>query len=95
MEKRSEKRNWISVPQFGGWDKKNSALDYSMVFSRVRSNRKKHMNELRPCSLFKNDSLDKKEKKKCITYQQREKNQPPLVLICSMLKTETYYRSDL
>ncbi|KAK9157385.1 hypothetical protein Scep_003959 [Stephania cephalantha] len=32
---------WISVPQFGGWDKKPGGVtDYSMIFSRARANKK-------------------------------------------------------
>ncbi|KAJ3676563.1 hypothetical protein LUZ60_003975 [Juncus effusus] len=46
-----EKSNWMSIPQFGGWEHKKGAPDYSMVFSRARENRKQHKSEVRPTSI--------------------------------------------
>ncbi|URD78232.1 Cleavage site for pathogenic type III effector avirulence factor Avr [Musa troglodytarum] len=48
MENRLENKDWMSVPQFGGWDQKT---DYSMVFSRARANKKHHKAGMRPSSL--------------------------------------------
>ncbi|KAG8371028.1 hypothetical protein BUALT_Bualt13G0044400 [Buddleja alternifolia] len=39
-------KNWMAVPQFGGWDgKTGSETNYSVVFSQARANRKKHKND--------------------------------------------------
>uniref|UniRef100_A0A5B6YNY8 Putative RPM1-interacting protein 4 (RIN4) family protein n=1 Tax=Davidia involucrata TaxID=16924 RepID=A0A5B6YNY8_DAVIN len=52
MEHRKEKNGWMSVPEFGGWDRKTpGATDYSMVFSRARANKKQQKNEITRRSL--------------------------------------------
>lgn len=36
-----QKNGWLSVPEFGGWDKQAPASpNYSVVFSQARANRK-------------------------------------------------------
>ncbi|KAK4607445.1 hypothetical protein RGQ29_001332 [Quercus rubra] len=41
MSARKEKNGWLSVPEFGGWDKQAPASpNYSVVFSQARANRK-------------------------------------------------------
>ncbi|CAK9139096.1 unnamed protein product [Ilex paraguariensis] len=58
MENGKEKNEWMSVPQFGGWDQKAGvATDYSMVFSRARANRKQHKTELNRRSLGNEQEL--------------------------------------
>ena len=43
---------WKAVPQFGAWDCKTpEPMNYSMVFSQARANRKKHKSDVRHASL--------------------------------------------
>ncbi|KAG9454923.1 hypothetical protein H6P81_007827 [Aristolochia fimbriata] len=47
IDKHGQKNDWMSVPQFGGWDQKaGGATDYSMVFSRARANKKQQKTEV-------------------------------------------------
>ncbi|KAH7652623.1 hypothetical protein IHE45_19G030300 [Dioscorea alata] len=40
MEEPMENKGWMSVPEFGEWEKKEGVQDYSMNFSRIRKARK-------------------------------------------------------
>ncbi|XP_073100895.1 uncharacterized protein [Elaeis guineensis] len=51
MASYKEKNTWMAVPQFGGWDQKTGAMDYSMVFSKARANRQQYKNEIKQISL--------------------------------------------
>ncbi|CAD5197301.1 unnamed protein product [Musa acuminata subsp. malaccensis] len=68
MENRLENTGWMSVPQFGGWDKNT---DYSMVFSRARANKKHHKAGMRPSSLGNAEEL--------MAYQQCQNDAPTMV----------------
>ncbi|KAK9673573.1 hypothetical protein RND81_12G176000 [Saponaria officinalis] len=53
MERRRENNTgWMSVPQFGAWDKKGgSSPNYSMVFGQARENRKQAKRDVKHLSL--------------------------------------------
>uniref|UniRef100_A0A1D1YLP1 1,4-alpha-glucan-branching enzyme n=1 Tax=Anthurium amnicola TaxID=1678845 RepID=A0A1D1YLP1_9ARAE len=51
MELEKQKKGWMSVPQFGGWDQKSQKTDYSMVFQRARANRKHNKAHFKASSL--------------------------------------------
>ncbi|KAM7502397.1 hypothetical protein LguiB_001301 [Lonicera macranthoides] len=39
MDKRKEENDWMSVPEFGGWEKGEKGTNYSRVFSRACHNK--------------------------------------------------------
>ncbi|KAF8395712.1 hypothetical protein HHK36_019662 [Tetracentron sinense] len=58
MENRKEKKGWMSVPQFGGWEHKAAgATDYSMVFSRARANRKQVKTDINHANIGNEEQL--------------------------------------
>uniref|UniRef100_A0A6N2LVX0 RIN4 pathogenic type III effector avirulence factor Avr cleavage site domain-containing protein n=1 Tax=Salix viminalis TaxID=40686 RepID=A0A6N2LVX0_SALVM len=51
MERR-RKNGGLSVPEFGGWNSKNTVpTDYSMVFTQARANRRQRKSDVRHASL--------------------------------------------
>ncbi|KAL4203390.1 hypothetical protein AMTRI_Chr01g103750 [Amborella trichopoda] len=58
MDNRKEKDGWMSVPQFGGWEHKaGGAVDYSMVFTRARENRKQIKTDVNRASIGNEEEL--------------------------------------
>ncbi|KAL3524690.1 hypothetical protein ACH5RR_013062 [Cinchona calisaya] len=48
---------WLSVPQFGDWDRKGVMPDYSMDFSKIRENRKQNKRDPSRASLGNEEEL--------------------------------------
>ncbi|GLT81772.1 hypothetical protein SLE2022_002060 [Rubroshorea leprosula] len=48
MDNRKENATWMSVPQFGGWDRISQGVtNYSKVFSQARAKRKQQKSDAR------------------------------------------------
>ncbi|GAB4848321.1 hypothetical protein Ancab_002988 [Ancistrocladus abbreviatus] len=58
MEDGKEKSgSWLSVPQFGDWDQKGVAPDYSLDFSKIREMRKQNKRDVSRASLGNEEEL--------------------------------------
>ncbi|KAL6966629.1 hypothetical protein U1Q18_032410 [Sarracenia purpurea var. burkii] len=73
MQASSMKPGRISVPAFGGWDRKAAgATDYSMVFSQARADRKQHK------SVFNHHSIGNEQE---LMVKQQEQQQHDSVMV--------------
>lgn len=83
-----QKTGWGTIPQFGGWDYKQT--DYSMVFQRARANRKQQKADVR--SSFGN------EEEIIATHQQESPaivcTLLPTICISSRVKYHTFYHQS-
>ncbi|CAL5214498.1 unnamed protein product [Lathyrus oleraceus] len=73
MDSRKKKNaGWLSVPQFGDWDQKGQAPDYSLDFSKIRETRKHNKSNISRASLGNEQDFNMDSTSTTTTAQQQQ-----------------------